>query len=190
MRARLATMGLVLALALLAIGCGGSDSTSAVDGEGLQGAEDFDAFDLYHAGAAVNGDQLEFSGLTSGSGDGVRRAWSFIYGTCDASSDAGCAPPLEVQNWGICQRFPALYPGSTPQTTTIRGAETTPAGGGLDVYTGRTTVVIYGKDPASVVPLLRRVGEDEPAETLPPPVPGAIEGKLPCQAERLKRFGG
>ena len=189
MGARLAIAGLALALAASMSGCG-ETSTSAEADEELQGAESFDTFDLYYAGEAVKGERLDFSGLTSDSGEGVNRAWSFVYGTCEAKGDEGCAPPFEIQNWSICQRFAALYPGSTPRTKTISGAETTPAGGGLDVYTGRTTVVIYGRNPVSIVSMLREVGEDEPAESLPPPVPGALEGKLPCQAERLQRFGG
>ena len=31
---------------------------------------------------------------------------TYVYGTCEASSDMGCAPPLEVQTWSYCHRKP------------------------------------------------------------------------------------
>jgi hypothetical protein len=97
-------------------------------------------------------------------------------------------PAARDPNWSICDRFAAIYPGRTPQTATARGAETLPAGGGLDVYTGRTTVVIFGDDKRSVLKSLRRVADDRRPRVLPAPVPGSIDGELPCQGKRMKRF--
>ena len=103
--------------------------------------------------------------------------------------EGGCPLPLEIQNWSICTRFPALYPGPTPKTESVRGAETLRAGGGLDVYTGRTAVVIFGQgdDKARVVEDLRTVANGAEPKSLPPPVAGALEGKLACQRGPLDR---
>jgi hypothetical protein len=148
---------------------------------------------LYYVGGSHGGLPLTFSGRGPGDGEGLRRSWSFIYGDCEpAASEGGCAPPLEVQNWSICTRFPALYPGPTPATRALDGAETLPAGGGLDVYTGRTTVVIFGRrrHRDEIVGSLVRVGAARTPAKLPPPVPGALEGSLPCQQQLLDRLGG
>jgi len=31
---------------------------------------------------------------------------TYVYGTCHATSDTGCSPPLEVQTWSYCHRKP------------------------------------------------------------------------------------
>ena len=173
-------------ICLLAItGCG-ADTDSSVRTADLREAEAFDAFPIYSVGASAGSLPLEFSGPGPGSGEEIGRAWSFVYGSCEATDDSGCAPPLEIQNWSICTRFPALYSGEA-NTKTIGNVETLRAGGGLDVYTGRSTVVIFGRDAVRLVRSLTPVNRAN--RELRPPVPGALDGKLPCQAERLKRFG-
>ena len=149
-------------------------------------------FTLYYLDDSYNGLPLTFADFSSGSGTGLSRARSFIYGDCTppVGGDGGCAPPIEIQNWSICTRFPRLYryPRSAPRTSPLRGAQSLPAGGGLDIYTGRTTVVIFGEDGRAISAALRRVADDVAPETLPPPAPGALEGELPCQAAALKKF--
>jgi hypothetical protein len=175
-----------LGAALLLFGCGGSGSNEpAVD---LSEARSFAAYPLYYLGSSFHGLPLTFSGLGGGSGTGSRRAWSFIYGDCAPSGDAGCAPPLEVQNWSICSRFPAIYSGRTPRTSPMRGAATLPAGGGLDVYTGHTTVVIFGRSKTEAIRALTRVSDDIAPPKLPAPALGSLGGQLPCQARRMARF--
>jgi hypothetical protein len=75
---------------------------------------------------------------------------TFIYGTCEipAGSEGGCAPPLSIQHWSLSERHPGRYaPILTCRRYEVRGV---PAAawdnGGLDVYTGDRTVVIFGDD--------------------------------------------
>jgi hypothetical protein len=167
--------------------CGGGTEVPRADTDAVSEAKRFQGFTLYYLGDSFHGLRLTHAG---GPGRAGLRTWSSIYGTCTPSggSEPSCAPPLEIQNWSICDRFAAIYPGRTPHTVTARGAETLPAGGGLDVYTGRTTVVIFGGDQRSVLKSLRRVADDRRPHVLPAPVPGSIDGELPCQAKRMKRF--
>jgi hypothetical protein len=59
-------------------------------------------FPEYDAGAEVSGIPRE-AVVTSC----LRRPnVTYVYGTCHATSDTGCAPPLEVQTWSYCHRKP------------------------------------------------------------------------------------
>jgi hypothetical protein len=181
------SLGVAAMLTLAA--CGDSEDGSRISLP--DAARSFEHYPLYYVGESYDSLPLSFAGLGPGSGEGTRRAWSFGYGDCEPpEGEGGCPLPLEVQNWSICTRFPSLYPGPTPKTESVHGAQTLPAGGGLDVYTGRTTVVIFGQSArrAEIVESLRRVADDVESSRLPPPVPGALEGKLACQRERLERF--
>jgi len=31
---------------------------------------------------------------------------TYVYGTCHATSDTGCSPPVEIQTWSYCHRKP------------------------------------------------------------------------------------
>jgi hypothetical protein len=117
---------------------------------------------------------------------------SFLYGKCKADGDAGCQPPLEAQNWAACERNLSTYrltPRGDPvprKTLTVRGvpAALFEDGFRLEIYTGKTTVVIFGTDASRI----RRAGEAlrsvdgtvGPQDRLPPPVPGAVQGALKC----------
>lgn len=178
---------MLLVLSLVVAGCS-EDRSKAIDLP--DEVRTFDGYQLYYAGDSYKGLPLTFAELGPGRGEGLRRAWSFAYGDCELpEGEGGCPLPLEIQNWSICTRFPALYPGPTPQTETVRGAETLPAGGGLDLYTGRTTIVIFGqgKNKRDVVKALRPVGNAGKQRALPPPSPAALEGELPCQRGPMKR---
>jgi hypothetical protein len=119
---------------------------------------------------------------------------SFIYGTCELVGDAGCAPPIEVQNWPACERNPTTYrltPRGDPVPHTdlsIRGAPAAlfEEGTRLEIYTGRTTVVIFGNDPAQIrraADVLQSVdGRIKPRQKFPPPDPGAVEGQIKCSS--------
>ena len=161
--------------------CGGESGSPD-----LQSAKDFHGFRLYYVGSAFHG--LPLTDVLSVPGRGGRvRTWSFIYGSCDPGGglfdEGGCAPPLEVQNWSICQRYPALYGKDRPTSRAFRGALL--ANSPPEIYTGRTTVVVFGEKRAGVLRALRPVASPAAGNQFPPPALGALDGKLPCQ-HRLK----
>jgi hypothetical protein len=178
---RVVSLGLLCGL--LISGCG-------EDGPTLSEVEKFDAYPLYYAGDEIAGNELDD---ISGEDDWQRNpdqqsvGFTFFYGTCDPTSDGlfdegGCAPPVQIQVSSICDRHPALY-RERPEVFDLRGAKASANGGGLEIFTGRTTVVIFGEGELMrpTIRQLRRVGQDAPPSRLPPPVPGGIGGRLPCQ---------
>jgi hypothetical protein len=71
-------------------------------------------------------------------------AFSYIYGSCDASGgDGGCAPPLELQNWSICRRHPLEIDRIPLRISRMRGVPVIDYGDALEVLTGRTDVVVF-----------------------------------------------
>lgn len=175
-------VGMGVLCGLLVSGCGG-DEDGGGDGPALSEVENFDAYPLYYAGDEIAGNELD--DITGA--DGRQRNVSFFYGTCDPAADGplgegGCAPPAEIQVSSICDRHPALYGGGA-ELFDLRGAKASMSGGGLEIFTGRTTVVIFGERELMrpAIRQLRPVGQDTPASRLPPPVPGALRGGLPCQ---------
>jgi hypothetical protein len=177
----------VLALLVLALaGCGGesSEDVRASDSPpGLDEARGFADFTLYYLGDSFRGLPLTEVDVSRAFG---YRNWTFIYGECTPvdGSEPSCSPPLQIQNWSICARFPARYAGQAgraPATVRVHGARTLRAGGGTDLYTGRTAVVLFGGAQDSVIRSLRPLRR-KAADRLPRPVPGSIEGRLRCQA--------
>jgi hypothetical protein len=90
----------------------------------------------------------------------------FVYGDCEPESDTGCAPPLQLQHWPLAERHPSKFtttPGApTPCThEAINGTLVAafPTTGGLEVYVGRTVVVIFAEWQRSLraVRALRRL---------------------------------
>jgi hypothetical protein len=166
----------VLALAVAGVllsSCG-----SGADDLSLQDAEDFRAFPLYYVGDSFQG--LPLTAVIRGSGRSPIRSWTFIYGSCEAKSDQGCAPPLEIQNESICTRYPAIFGKRAPELAPFRGARV--ARGSAELYTGRTTLVIYGQEKLHALAALRPVGVSEATSgRFPPPTHRALEGRLPCQ---------
>jgi hypothetical protein len=93
---------------------------------------------------------------------------STTYGTCDASQ-AGCAPPLDIQNWPECARNPNSYkpnPGVRlePEEEQLSNelnpverirmsrapwipALSFEAGTRIELFGGRTTVVVFANAP-------------------------------------------
>ena len=138
-------------------------------------------------------------------GNGIE-AKTYVYGECDppASSapsdpgepapEGGCAPPVEVQVFDACRRNVAMYdqyPGQgapAREDTTLRGvpAAVFEDGTHIELYTGRSTVVIWGQNAAlakQAVPQLQGTGAREGIgkdEDLPAPSAGAMAGKLAC----------
>ncbi|MDQ4040145.1 MAG: hypothetical protein M3141_00165 [Actinomycetota bacterium] len=143
--------------------------------------------------------------------DPLRDPWptnyvSYIYGDCTPGPEGPCAPPVEVQSWPSCIRnvsqytvgpgHPTLDPDSPyPHSkTTINGLPAVVFDGGLQIelYTGRTTIDVYGTDPSVVLEAAGSLEAAPPIPTtpvpapwltvpsLPPPVAGAMEGTLGC----------
>lgn len=146
---------------------------------------------------------------------------SYIYGDCDPTADADfvtfpdgreysedtrCVAPLEIQSWPVCERNPSRYEmgisdperllaAQPDERITVRDA---PAAWYddelvLEVYTGTTTVAIFGYDPAQMLraaqALAPVVFTEEAAEpTLPdgdpldPPPDGALIDGISCDA--------
>jgi hypothetical protein len=174
---------LSLAYAATVTGC------AAADAPNLDGVKAFDAYRVYYPGEEVAGFSLkkvegeEWQKMERSIG------WSFYYGQCDPppTGDSGCAPPLQIHDYSICRRWPTTF-GDKPKLFNFRGAKATGNGeidNPLEVFTGRTTVVISARDP-SVARVagrqLRNVREAQPL-SLAPPVPDSLWGKLPCQAK-------
>jgi hypothetical protein len=102
---------------------------------------------------------------------------TFIYGDCDPTGPkkdpGGCTAPLEVQSAPSCERNFRLYrniDGPYPhRSLTVRGAPAASYDNGtiLEIYTGRTTISIFGHRASLVRRAARRVyalsGRDAPA---------------------------
>lgn len=80
-------------------------------------------FTEYSAGHSVAGIQFE----TRETSCSKRPFVTYIYGTCHATSDMGCSPPLEVQTWSACHRKRSLGIGPSD----------------LGLSRGESTVVIF-----------------------------------------------
>ncbi len=128
-------------------------------------------FMVYHAGPSFEG--LSVTGASRhhvatdpefpelGRQDNV----TYLYGECPtpindeaAQVEGGCLPPIEIQSSPLCEKHKNLYQdpevGVTPfKEKTIKGAPAASFSGGriLEIYTGNTTISIYGKDPAQVL---------------------------------------
>lgn len=182
----------LVSLALLALLCGTVLPGCGDDEISLAEVEKFDAYPLYYAGDEVAGHELEeIFGAEEWQRDPDQRSvgFVFIYGTCEPAEPSGldgqsCAPPIQIQVHSVCGSHLGPSRGEE-RTFALRGARAVAGDGGVEIFTGRTSVDIFaGGDPRlikAVVRSLRQVGEAAPAERLPPPVPGAVHGRLPCQ---------
>ena len=169
----------------------------------LEAAQTFKDFALFAPGRAAIG--LPLTSLARRDvrhrGQPARASYvTFKYGTCIPGPDAGCPAPLEVQVWPACERTRADYQltpdpdGAGPKHAVplprkdlwVRGVPASFFEGGarLELYTGDVTVVLFGSSSAqllraaqSIRGINRPLARDSP---LPPPVPGALSGRLPC----------
>jgi hypothetical protein len=117
---------------------------------------------------------------------------TFVYGDCEAESDAGCAPPLQVQVWRACDRNLSSYsltPAGDPlphERVSVRGVPAAffEGGGRLELYTGEVSVVLFGQGRNQLMraaKALRGLNVDVgPQVDLPSPAAGALEGRLRC----------
>jgi hypothetical protein len=156
----------------------------------LSEVQAFDAYHVYYAGFEVAGLPLEQVIKSEVRKQGKRSSnWDLIYGDCTPppTGEGGCGLPLDIQNWSTCLRWAAAYPGK-PHLFDFRGAKAAwvPTAGSLEIYTGRTTVVIFARTPfvaKSAARLMRDVNQVQAPSHLPPPFPGSLYGKLPCQGK-------
>jgi hypothetical protein len=151
----------------------------------VEKARSFSRFPLYSAGESVAGYPLV--AVLHEQRHPVETV-SFIYGDCVVpQGEGGCAPPVSVQVWPACFRNPSLYrapPFGPPfEKTTVRGvpAEIFEDGARLEIYTGRSAVVIYADEPLKVAAALRGVNNPVSAGApLPPAAPGVMTGDVSC----------
>jgi hypothetical protein len=113
---------------------------------------------------------------------------TFIYAPCDEQrSGAGCSDEIQVQIWPACLRNLSLYGGPGPAGLAHRRGVPIRLGP-VEIYTGDITIVIFANRETAyrVVDALKPVNQlavDAGAglgKNLPPPVPGALAGKLRC----------
>ncbi len=121
----------------------------------------------------------------------ISPTFAFIYGSCEpppGSDGGGCSTPLSVQNSEICAVNPNSF-GLSPSALTqrIRGvpALRNEGPGKLRIFTGTTTISISAasrESAARAAANLRSLdGRTGPRSRLPPPVSGALEGRLRCK---------
>jgi len=175
---------LVCGSALLS-GCGGSSEPDA----SLEELRAFGAYPLYYAGDEIAGNRLEDIGAWDEWETYPKQrelGFIFFYGDCDPPdglfAEGGCAPPVQIQNTSICNRNLGMSRGNEKDAFDIRGAKASPGGGGLEIFTGRTTVVIFASNAGLMKETIRKL---RPAgagmsNRLPPPVSGGLMGELPC----------
>lgn len=165
-------------------GCAGWAVAEDYDSD-LTPAREFERFRLFYAGERFEG--LEVTHVLT-SRDWGWKSWAFIYGDCVPPPGGSCAPPLEVQDWSICVRFPKLYPGHV-RTFPFRGAKAAwvPTAGSFEVYTGKTAAVIFADDrhfAKRAGRALLDVRETTIPKRLAPPKRGSLRGHLACQRGR------
>jgi len=140
---------------------------------------------IFFAGDRTEGIPLETVLRRSDSAEYV----SFVYGDCVPESDAGCAPPIEIQVWPACRRYLALYDssyGPDLDRVTVRGVPAAVLDGGtrLELQTGRSTIVVFADSSqwlSRIAKNLRSLdARTAPGVPLPPPAPGAVDGQLVC----------
>jgi hypothetical protein len=151
------------------------------------------------------------------SGEQIRANYvSHIYGDCapplytDSETgeeywEGGCAPPIEIQTWPVCERSLADYelePGVPYPSESLGEIQGVPAFGFYDgefldrveLYSGASTVVIFGTDPQKILAAAADVqpvpaGQPPSESSLPAPmgeladpVVGSLRGIATCFA--------
>lgn len=177
----------VLACGLLLAACATAD---APDLSNLRG---FRAFPVYYAGDSVAGLPLEeVLGDPDQFADQRDLTWFFIYGHCeDPPAEGGCPYPLQIHDYSTCKRWASLFE-HTGHPFDFRGAKAYRHKEErliqLEIFTGATTVTVSGENARVIdaaARALRTVRQGRPAP-LPPPVPGSLNGELPCQGKAQK----
>ncbi len=116
----------------------------------------------YSLGSSFHGLPLTYSAIVCNRPPGhagpVVPFSDVIYGSCKAVSDYGCPAPLEIQSWPQCHRNYSSYSKgpldralNPSALTRIKALPSLPAAmfdedTRLELYTGDTTVVVFGDD--------------------------------------------
>jgi hypothetical protein len=148
-------------------GCSSDDSDiSRVDSD-LSRARSFERYPLYYLGDSFSGEQLtKVTAPFKILGRRTVTGYSFIYGDCEPGPDSGCSPPFELQNYSICNENPLAHSNAPGLVLEARGA----LYHGTDLYTGATTIRIFGVRPSEAARALRPVsGPSALGHDLPPP---------------------
>jgi hypothetical protein len=180
------TLLVALASGLCLSACGTEDPPSLTE------IKEFRAYPVYWSGDSVAGNSLiEVMGDATLQEDLRDTVWVLIYGRCkDPPDEGGCPPPLQIHSYSTCTRWASIGPNE-PRLFDFRGAKASkpfPGGGaGLEIFTGRTTVTLHAESESvldAATRALRTVHREHPSSSLPPPVPGSLNGELPCQARQ------
>jgi hypothetical protein len=146
-------------------------------------------FGLYALGARFEDLDLEAVIRTCNRTNSV----SYVYGECTPpGGEGGCAPPVEIQVWPACERYPGRH-GSRGRFGTRRGVPALETDAGVELYSGDSSIIVFGDDPDRVdravaalqpVQLGKALDETPPAthpmQRLEPPIAGATAGRLRC----------
>jgi hypothetical protein len=201
-------VGSVITLAI----AGGSESETGFDQANSDltpaSLQEFTRYPVYTLGSEFDGEPLTAINHRVGSPESrapVRADYvSLKYGSCEPTSDSGCAAPLEMQTWPACRRNRAMYllapdiDGSGPakaipyprEDVTVRGvpAAVFDNGSRLELYTGDVTIVLFGSQrnqlfaaAAAIQGANEAVAGVDPGESLSLPVAGALTGHVACQ---------
>lgn len=172
------------------------------------------SFDTYNAGPEADGKPMSDAERTCQTADPEADAdrqdqVTYVYGTCEPQGDdedsGGCQPPIEVQSSPLCERHWQLYSdGPAPpdhQELTVLGVPAVSYDDGsiLEIYTGNTTITIYGESAELVSSLAQQLRPALPADipegdqiltevtgttqsvgSLPPPDASILAATVPC----------
>lgn len=171
----------------------------AEDAPSLEEVKTFKGYPVYYAGEEVLGRPITGDLGGEGQVNPRERVWFFIYGDCEdpPEGEGGCAP-FQIHNYSTCSRWASQLtqaPVGLNRRAALRpfrGAKARyrRAEHSVEIFTGRTTITIGGgSDPKLLETALRQLREVHQAEPsrLPPPAPGSLSGKLPCQGPAQRR---
>ena len=185
-RRKVQLLAVVTLTCALVAGCG-SEEPPPTAGD-VRTAQRAFPYPLYWAGTEV--DRLPLTSLIT---EHVA-APTVGYGTCQASSDSGCALPVSIQTDSICDRN-ALAHGRAPSSSrTVRGVIARADGEGtIEIPTGVSNVTVFARPEH-----LRRVltalwpVADTSASARPPaaaPLPVRVRRRATPRARRVRPHG-
>lgn len=167
----------------------------------VERADDFSDYELYNAGASVDGLPLTAVQRVDAAPNPLEPvradAFTFVYGNCTVTpgDEGGCAPPVQIQIWPACERNPSVYPpDEIRQPVKVRGVPgyLYEDGTRLELTTGSSTVVVFGH-PARLLDVAKKlVPANQLAKSLgvtkhtslPKPKAGAVQGTLACSFDQ------
>lgn len=123
------------------------------------------------------------------------RGFDLLYEDCGSFEPAACPHPVDIFQTSTCGLHPLLYGyGRARRLHAVGGVLVfRGTGNAFDVFTGTTTMNVYGVRYRSLRLLLRtlrRVGAAAPPASLPPPLFGRnVWGPVDRAARAVRRFG-